>query len=85
MSDSDCSNCSEDKCPYKKDDHYDCYKNKVISAKQLSPDIITKFIEIREHIKKIQCIDTFTFLDDELSNLQYAIEEILILNAEGDT
>ena len=33
MSDSDCSNCEERKCPFR-DYSYSCYKNKVIDAQQ---------------------------------------------------
>ena len=78
MSDSDCSNCSEIKCPYRYTT-YDCYNNKIISAKNLSSEVMKKIKEMHQFVDSLIDKEECDYLSSEFGNLNFHLNEFIEL------
>jgi hypothetical protein len=80
MSDSDCSNCSNDACPHKQADHYCCPVRKALELKKLRITVFESDLRyIRSRVIELRNNDGTDWIDEELRTLQDAANNLLEL------
>jgi hypothetical protein len=78
MSDSDCSNCCNQVCPYHNEDHYNCIIKKAESAKIiLTQELHQELIQIKQKFGSL--VYATDWIDGELSDLSRAADKVLQL------